>query len=451
MSTYSSIQLEQMWDRTLDMLKNSNAFDETVFSVWFKSSKLYDVDSGLATIVVPFKINKQIMMTYIQLIQEKLSEVLEEPTSCQIMLQSEVDLLQPTSVVKRRNEILFEDKIKKDYTFDSFVQGKSNQEAFAAAMSVCYYPGQFNNPLFIYGNSGLGKTHLLHSIGNYIKQNKPNEKILYIYSEDFVTLLIEAMKNKNVEDIKEKICSVDYLLIDDIQRLRQSTSQEIFFNLYNKLVNDNKQIVITSDIHPSDLKGIENRLISRFSSGLTVSVGSPEFETAKAILLKKLEYRKEEVMIEDQVLDYLATRFNSDVRKLEGALNELMFKAVLYNPDSIHLEFVKEIFKENPTVAIEDELTPDKIKNVVCDYYGLTKTQIESKSRTKNIANARHIAVYLCRRHLHIPFVKIGFEFGNRDHSTIMSSYEKMNKLLKENKTFQQAVMQIEQKLGISN
>lgn len=451
MSTYSIIQLEQVWERTLDLLKNSNAFDDTVFSVWFKSSKLYDVDSGLATIVVPFKINKQIMMQHIQLIQDKLSETLEEPTSCQIMLQNEVDLLQPTSVVKRRNEILFEDKIKKDYTFDSFVQGKNNQEAYAASMSVCYYPGQFNNPLFIYGNSGLGKTHLLHSIGNYVKQNKPNEKVLYIYSEDFVTLLIEAMKNKNVEDVKEKICSVDYLLIDDIQRLRQSTSQEIFFNLYNKLVNDNKQIVITSDIHPTDLKGIENRLISRFSSGLTVAVGSPEFETARAILQKKLECRKEEIMIQDEVLDYLANRFNSDVRKLEGALNELMFKAVLYNPEFINLEFAKEIFKENPTVAIEDELTPKKIKTVVCEYYGLTRTQIESKSRTKNIANARHIAVYLCRQHLHIPFVKIGFEFGNRDHSTIMASYEKMLKLLKDNETFQQAVMQIEQKLGIRN
>ena len=165
-----------------------------------------------------------------------------------------------------------------------FRSGKNNREAYAAAMSACHYPGKFNNPLFIFGNSGLGKTHLLHAIGNFVKENKPDEKVLYIYSEDFVTLLIESMKNKTVEEVKEMICSVDYLLIDDIQRLKQSTSQEIFFNLYNKLVSDNKQIVITSDIHPTELKGIENSLISRFSSGLSVSVGSPEFETAKAIL-----------------------------------------------------------------------------------------------------------------------------------------------------------------------
>ena len=320
-------------------------------------------------------------------------------------------------------------------------------------MAVCHYPGQFYNPLFIYGNSGLGKTHLIHSIANYVKEIRPEDKVLYIYSEDFVTLIIESMKNKTVEEVKQKICSYDYVMIDDIQRLRQSTSQEVFFNLYNKLVGDNKQIVITSDIHPTELKGIENRLISRFSQGLTVSVGSPEFETAKAILLKKIEGRREsEILIQDEVLDFLATRFSSDVRKLEGSLNELFFKAVLYNPEIIDLDFAKEVFKENPVVAVvENTLNAQRIKSVVCEYYGLSVGQLESKSRTKNIANARHIAVYLCRKHLHMPFVKIGFEFGNRDHSTIMSSYEKMVKLLKDNETFQQAVFQLETKLGIGN
>ena len=451
MSNFAKVQLEQIWQKTLQLINESAHFDDAVFNAWYKEdSHLFDIEDDFATIVVPYKINKQIMMDSIDLIQQKLSDVLDMKVSCQILLKSEVDMLQPSSVIKRRNEILFEDKVKKEYTFDSFVVGKNNREAHAAALSVCYYPGKFNNPLFIFGNSGLGKTHLLHAIGNYVKANKADEKVLYIYSEDFVTLLIEAMKNKTVEDVKEMICSVDYLLIDDIQRLKQSTSQEIFFNMYNKLISDNKQIVITSDIHPTELKGIENRLISRFSSGLSVSVGSPEFETAKAILQKKMEGRSDEIMIDDEVLDYLATRFASDVRKLEGTLNELFFKAILYNPERIDITFAKEIFKENPIVVKqEDELTPKRIKNAVCEYYGLTRTQIESKSRTKNIANALHFAIYLCRTHLEMPFAKIGFEFGNRDHSTIMSSYEKMMKLLKEKETFQQAVMQIESNLGI--
>lgn len=452
MSNMVNEQLEEIWQSTLALIKSSNRFDDAVFNTWFKEgAELYDIADGMATIVVPYKIYKQVLMDSIDFLQEKLSQVVEQPTAIQILLKNEVAQMTPQSVVKRRNDILFEDKIKKDYTFDSFVVGKNNREAHAAALSVCYYPGKFNNPLFIFGNSGLGKTHLLHAIGNYVKENKPEEKILYIYSEDFVTLLIEAMKNKNVEEVKEKICEVDYLLIDDIQRLKQSTSQEIFFNLYNKLVNDNKQIVITSDIHPTELKGIENRLISRFSSGLSVSVGSPEFETAKAILKKKMEGRKDDILIEDEVLDYLSERFSSDVRKLEGSLNELFFKAILYNPDTIDLTFAKEIFKENPTIPQDDVLSAKTIKQAVCEYYGLTRTQIESKSRTKNIANARHIAVYLCRTLLNMPFVKIGFEFGNRDHSTIMASYEKMVKLLKDKESFQTAVFQIKNKLGVKD
>lgn len=450
MSNYAALQLNQVWQKTLNLIKDSGHFDDAVFNAWYKEdSHLYDIKDNLAIITVPYRINKQIMTESIELVQEKLSIVLDYKVTCQILLNNEVDMIHNTLAVNRRNDLLFEDKIKDDYTFDSFVVGKNNREAHAAALSTCYYPGKFNNPLFIFGNSGLGKTHLLHAIGNYIKQNRPDEKVLYIYSEDFVTLLIEAMKNKTVEEVKEKICSADYLLIDDIQRLKQSTSQELFFNMYNKLISDNKQIVITSDIHPSELKGIENRLISRFNSGLSVSIGSPEFETSKAILQKKIEGREDEVLVQDEVLDYLATRFSKDVRKLEGALNELFFKSILYNPDIIDIKFAKEIFKENPNIKFDDDIDVKSIKKAVCEFYGLTKIQIESKSRTQNIANARHIAIYLCRKHLDMPFAKIGLEFGNRDHSTVMASYEKMKKFLIEKEIFQQALLQIENNLGI--
>lgn len=411
----------------MDLFVEKKDIDSVSFQSFYARSRLYDINQEFATVVVSTQIEKQVLQHELIDIQNILSSVVGYPVVCQLVLQKEIEMIEPAVVTQKRNEILFENKIKEEFNFDNFVVGKNNREAQAAAMAVCHYPGQFYNPLFIYGNSGLGKTHLIHSIANYVKEIRPEDKVLYIYSEDFVTLIIESMKNKTVEEVKQKICSYDYVMIDDIQRLRQSTSQEVFFNLYNKLVGDNKQIVITSDIHPTELKGIENRLISRFSQGLTVSVGSPEFETAKAILLKKIEGRREsEILIQDEVLDFLATRFSSDVRKLEGSLNELFFKAVLYNPEIIDLDFAKEVFKENPVVAVvENTLNAQRIKSVVCEYYGLSVGQLESKSRTKNIANARHIAVYLCRKHLHMPFVKIGFEFGNRDHSTIMSSYEK--------------------------
>lgn len=450
MDNYTALQLEQIWQKTLSLINESAQFDDATFNSWFKEdSHLYDIKDDLAIIIVPYKINKHIMLDKIDIIQEKLSLILQQEVTCQILLKSEVDILQTSVDVKRRNDSLFQNKIKPEYNFDSFVVGKNNREAHAAALSSCYYPGKFNNPLFIFGNSGLGKTHLLHAIGNYIKENRPDEKVLYIYSEDFVTLLIEAMKNKTVEEVKEKICSADYLLIDDIQRLKQSTSQELFFNMYNKLISEDKQVVITSDIHPTELKGIENRLISRFSSGLSVSVGSPEFETAKAILQKKMEGREDEIRIEDNVIDYLATRFSKDVRKLEGALNELFFKSILYNPDTIDLKFARDIFKENPQIQVDDCMDIKIIKKEVCEYYGLTRAQLESKTRTKNIANARHIAIYICRKHLDMPFARIGLEFGNRDHSTIMSSFERMSKHLKDDEQLQRALYQIEKKLGL--
>ncbi len=451
MSEFVKKQLVNIWQTTLKLIEDSGQFDPAVFNIWIKDSQLYDLDEDFATILVPYKINKQIMMDSIGFIQQILSGVIEHDVACQIFLQEEMNRLSSSSVAKARNEVMFENKIKEDYTFENFIVGKNNREAQAAALSCCYYPGKFNNPLFIYGNSGLGKTHLLHAIGNYILTNKPDAKVLYIYSEDFVTLLIESMKNKTVEEVKERIAEVDYLLIDDIQRLTQSASQEVFFNLYNKLITNHKQIVITSDIHPNDLKGIENRLISRFSSGLSVAIGAPEFETAKAILSKKMEGREDTIMINDDVLDYLATKFSSDVRKLEGTLNELFFKAILYNPDRIDLAFAKEIFKEDPVMLRErSELTVKQIKQAVCEFYGLTRHQIESKSRTKNISTARHIAMYLCRKHLELPYVKIGLEFGGRDHSTVMSSYEKMVNLLKENDVMMQAVIRIEHQLGLS-
>lgn len=452
MPSFVEKTLNEIWSNTLKKISANELFETPVFDAYIKMTRLHDIDDEFATIVVPFNISKVLLNDKIELIQEYLSEQIGHSVSCHICSTKEIEMIQPTHIAKRRTDLVFEDKINKDYNFENFIVGKNNREAHVAALSCCRYPGEFNNPLFIFGNSGLGKTHLLHAIGNYIKENNPEKKVLYIYSEDFVTLLIEAMKNKTVEDVKERIASVDFLLIDDIQRLKQSTSQEIFFGLYNSLIAKRKQIVITSDMHPTELKGIENRLISRFSSGLSVSVGSPEFETAKAILLKKLEGRKEEMQIDDDVLDYLATRFNSDVRKLEGTLNELFFKAILYNPERIDLAFAKEIFKENPIVAAasSESLNVHRIKQCVCEYYGLKISNIESKTRTKNIANARHIAIYLCRKHLEIPFAKIGLEFGNRDHSTIMSSYEKMTKLLKEKEDFRQAVQQIEQTLGIS-
>ncbi|WP_075877607.1 chromosomal replication initiator protein DnaA [Merdibacter massiliensis] len=454
MNSQEEIRYQEIWDAVLKLIKESKLYDDAIYTTYIEPTKLFRMNGDVALVTVPNNVSSSIISGSLEQWKRSLSQIADGEYTIQLILHKDVEKIMPNVMIKKQTDSLFEQRFNKLYTFDNFVVGKSNREAYAASIACCNYPGQFNNPLMIYGNSGLGKTHLLHAIGNYLKENQPEAKVIYIYSEDIVTLLIEAMKNKNVqgnsvEDIKARFMECDFLLIDDIQRMKQSASQEIFFNLYNKLIAENKQIIITSDIHPSELKGIENRLISRFLSGLKVRVGSPEFETAKAILKKKIEGRNESIMIEDEVLDFIATKFSSDVRKLEGSLNELFFKAILENPGIIDLKFAQSVFSNEPVTVVDEDLSIGKIKTCVCEYYGLTKNQIESKSRTKQISNARHIAVYICRKHLQVPFVKIGFSFGNRDHSTIMSSYEKAKKMIKQDPLFKTAVEQIEAKLGV--
>lgn len=453
MSAYVKNNLNSIWSQTLKLIEESEYFDSATFNAFIVKSTLYDIIDDLAIISVPSIINKKVFddVECLSFVQQKLSEVMDQTMYCEARLKKDIEAANANQPAPKK-EVILEDKLLDKYTFDNFIVGQSNRESHAAALSCAMTPGKFFNPLFIFGNSGLGKTHLLHAIGNYVKQNQPDKKVLYIYSEDFITLVVNSIKDKTIEEVKEAICNVDYLLIDDIQRLAQwGRSQEIFFNLYNKLISNDKQVIITSDIHPSELKGIETRLISRFSSGLSVGIDSPEFETAYAILEKKLEGRQEEVLVQREVLEYIANRFSADVRSLEGALNNLIFKAILFNPELIDLKFAVEVFKENPAVINQDDtLSVMRIKKAVCEFYGLTRQQIESKSRTKSISNARHIAIYLCRKHMDLPFSKIGAEFGGRDHSTIMSSYDKMTKSIKQNDMTAQAVGKIESKLGIS-
>ena len=357
MNSQEEIRYQEIWDAVLKLIKESKLYDDAIYTTYIEPTKLFRMNGDVALVTVPNNVSSSIISGSLEQWKRSLSQIADGEYTIQLILHKDVEKIMPNVMIKKQTDSLFDQRFNKLYTFDNFVVGKSN-------------PGQFNNPLMIYGNSGLGKTHLLHAIGNYLKENQPEAKVIYIYSEDIVTLLIEAMKNKNVqgnsvEDIKARFMECDFLLIDDIQRMKQSASQEIFFNLYNKLIAENKQIIITSDIHPSELKGIENRLISRFLSGLKVRVGSPEFETAKAILKKKIEGRNESIMIEDEELDFIATKFSSDVRKLEGSLNELFFKAILENPGIIDLKFAQSVFSNEPVTVVDEDLSIVKIKTCV--------------------------------------------------------------------------------------
>ncbi|MFV0381063.1 MAG: chromosomal replication initiator protein DnaA [Breznakia sp.] len=450
MESLQQSDLNTIWIHVLKNFEDNEIVDSAIFHSYIKNSYLYSLKNNIATISIQYATTISVFEDNKIHFENFLFEELKKEIVCQFVVEK--DLVKNKKEENNQNFFAYGNNILKEYTFDNFIQGQSNQQSYSAAYGCSYSKnGSFFNPLFIYGNSGLGKTHLLHAICNYLKSERPNIKFLYIDGNDFISLIINSLQKKNTDKLMSELVNLDYLLIDDIQHFTKANqSQEIFFNIYNKLINKNKQIILTSDVYPSELKNINNRIISRFTSGLSVSITSPEFETAVSILQKKLEGRNKEVNISEDSLYYIAHRFNEDVRKLEGALNELLFKSILYNPTIIDEKFTIEIFKENPIVNASDELTIKKIKKEVCNYYNITIKQIESKSRTADIANARHIAIYLCRELLYdMTYQRIGKEFGNRDHSTIMTSYEKISKLLKQKDDYKKVIKDIKFKLGV--
>lgn len=448
----STMSYASIWNETLQKIQESNYFDTHTFNSWISKTTLFKIEDNIAYVAYRSTITFSILKKQKEkeLFESTLSEVWGDTLTIQYIHQREMEKMMPEEVIKQRTNVLLENKFNPSYTFENFVEGNSNAEAYAACLACCTQTtSHLFNPLMLYGNSGLGKTHLLHAMGNYLAKEHPECKVIYMYSGDLVSLLIEAMKTKNVhgntvERVKEQLLDCDYFLIDDIQNLQQhSSSQEIFFTVYNQLIQKNTQIIITSDMHPSEISGLQSRLISRFVSGLTISISKPEFETSKAILKKKIEGREEGVNMSEDVIDYLAGKYSNDVRNLEGTLNRLIFNATLFNPDVIDMDFARKVLIKEPIVSQSDELTIKKIKKAVTRFYGLSYKDLEGKCRQKFIANARHICVYLSRDLLHKSYVSIGQELGGRDHTTISSSYERAKKLIQKDEAFKTAVEKI--------
>lgn len=439
--TVGNNYLVNVWNQVLDFVKISLGENNTnIFNTYCLNTSLFDLSEDNALVVANNGIQKKVLDNYKNIIEDGLFQVLDKEYSCNILLENDLNKFN-----KSDNSNSHVSNLVKTYLFENFVEGSSNRECFSAALASTVNPGQLFNPIFIYGNSGLGKTHLLHAIGNQIMNTDSDKKVLYISSSDFVTKVVDSIKNGSIEAYKEYLYAIDILLVDDIQFLAgKEKSHEIFFHVFNNLVNQNKQIVLTSDRLPSEINGLENRLISRFSSGLSVGMDSPEFETALAILKMKLQNHTIDCeIIDDDVLSYLASNFSSDIRSLEGSLNRLIFYSINFsNNQRIDLKTALSAFKGYKIAKAEISLST--IKKIVSDYYGLTVSQLNSKNRTKNISSARHIAMYLCRKHLDLSFSTIGMEFGKRDHSTVINAYEKIEKSLSKDLLLKQAIIEIE-------
>ncbi len=319
--------------------------------------------------------------------------------------------------------------VRVNYTFDNFVEGKSNQLARAAATQVADNPGSAYNPLFIYGGTGLGKTHLLHAVGNGILLNKPNAKIAYMHSERFVQDMVRALQNNAIEKFKQYYRSVDALLIDDIQFFaNKERTQEEFFHTFNALLEGNQQIILTSDRYPKEIDGVEDRLKSRFGWGLTIAIEPPELETRVAILKRKAD--ESHINLADEVAFFIAKRLRSNVRELEGALNRVIANAN-FTGRSITIEFVKEALRD--LLALQDKLvTIDNIQRTVAEYYKIKVSDLLSKRRNRSIARPRQIAMALSKELTNHSLPEIGEAFGGKDHTTVLHACRKIKSLREE-------------------
>ena len=450
--TNNSFYLKDLWEKTILSIKNSQEIGNEIIDTFFIDANIYEANENKIIILTEDIIRKAILDSKKDIIKAHLQDILE--TTKDFILEIYIESQFKTEKLGDTIEI----PILKEFdgqtlmphmTFDNFVVGDCNRESHVAALACAYDPGKLFNPLFIYGNSGLGKTHLLCSIGNYVKKNDPTKKVYYTDTLKFVERVSDSIKDGSIDSFKKFMYTVDVLLIDDIQLLaNKEKSHEVFFTIFNELVNNRKQICIASDRLPQEIKGIESRLISRFSSGLSVSVDSPEFETSLDILKMKLKISSLDLSInsfDDEALAFIASNFSKDVRSLEGALTRVIFLSIQSKEGSkIDLDFVSSALKGQTVVSDKSGLSPKKIIRCVADYYNLSRQQITSKTRTKNIAMARHISIYLCRKLLDLPYTKIGDEFGGRDHSTIISACEKVENQIKTNSSYKKAIQELE-------
>lgn len=418
-----------LWQKCLKLIFENEYLPLNPYKEFLLDTQLESLKDGFANIVVEDEVARQTLIVASEKIEKALLEVTETNFKARFYI---IEELEDENNENIQLNILYEDNLNHDFTFENYVIGPSNKDSYRASIAIADQPGKIFNPLFIYGNTGLGKSHLAHAIGNQIKANRPNLRILYVSSSQFENDFTSIYKDKNKENaFYQKYNDLDVLIIDDIQLLgigEKVKTKNHFFNIYNDLYTKNKQIIIISDVRPEDLNGIEDRLISRFNQGLKTQIFPPEFETSLAILKKKISvFEKSELNISEPALEYIAKNFSKDVRSLEGTLKTILLYSTNNHIDNqVNLDIVKEIFKDDIQELCDGNITQKNIMDVVCKYYNVSKSQIISKQRQRSIAIPRQIAIYLTRNLLNIPYEKIGEIYGNRDHSTIMNSYNKI-------------------------
>jgi len=440
------------WEDFLNIIKSK--LSSVSFDTWFKDTKLIKLTEDTICIEVPMSFHKDFLnKNYYELIDNIITTLTGKSFDINFVVEEDIINEEIEINESKKSSINFQSNLNPSYTFDSFVIGDSNRFAQTAAVAVAEQPGKVYNPLFIHGKSGLGKTHLMHAIGNYIVETT-NKRVLYVTSDKFITDFIGINRKDTenydvIEHFKEKYRNIDVLIIDDIQFLggADKTQQE-FFHTFNTLYDSNKQIIISSDRSPDDLKLLEERLRTRFRWGLTANIFPPDFDLRCKILKDKMSGLEGAKLIKDDVIEYIANNCESDVRYLEGSIRRLFAFAAMYSPKEINLEFAIEALKDYIGSSVYTNSNISKIQKAVAEYFNVTVENLKSKKRTADINNARQIAIYLCRMITEETTTRIGLEFGNRDHSTVLHAIEKVSKDVKNNEDLKHKITEIKNKIN---
>lgn len=409
------------------------------YNTYLKEAYPVDYNSSVFTIAVTLPTRKNMIeIKYKQIIEKALSRVLAQPVTLLVKLSNNVNVqntentfsapqkeAEPTFTQTNSSPIKMQNtNLNPRYTFESFVVGNSNSYAFAAAENVVNFPAQNNNPLFLYGKSGLGKTHLMQAIGNEVLKRNPDMCVLYVTSEQFMNDMVNCLKEKKMEIFRQRYRDVDMLLVDDVQFIEgRDGTQEEFFHTFNELHLKNKQIVLTSDRKPKDLITLEERLRTRFEWGLAIDVVLPDYETRIAILRKKAESLN--INIKNEIYEYIAERINSNVRELEGALSKMIAYAGISHKE-IDIDLAE--FALASIIPDEVKITPQGIIEQVCEFYGVDANDLKGPSRVKELVTPRHVAMYLCKTMTDMNFVTIAKVFGNRDRTSVMHGVDRIMK-----------------------
>ncbi len=452
--------IQSKWTEILENMQQEFDISDVSFKTWLLPLKVHSVNNNVITILVPEDSYglQYIKKKYYNFFKVTIDEIFDESFEIEFISPHQLDSVssdtnnKEDSIDTKKNDILtsriLEANLNPKYTFDTFVVGTSNNFAHAYSLAVAESPAEIVNPLFIYGGVGLGKTHLMHAIANFILERDDKARVLCVTSEVFTNELINAIrddKQSAVNEFRQKYRNIDVLLVDDIQFIiGKERSQEEFFHTFNTLYEAKKQIIITSDKPPKEMKTLEERLRSRFECGLTVDISSPDYETKMAILRKKADI--EGYNLEDDIFQYIATNIQSNIRELEGALTKVVAFSKI-SPQKVDVDFAKDVLKDLISPNANRVITPELIIKTVSEHFNISPVDISSKKKSQEIVYPRQIAMYLCRSLTDTSLQAIGALLGGRDHTTIIHGYDKIVNEIDNNESTKNTIEVLKKKL----